>query len=128
MTPTCRRGGHPISFDSTIDRAVFDAAVLADILRIIPPDRIRGYLRELDSQLQLLIESASSDDDDLGKRAHKIGSQAAMLGLTRMTQCARALEDACRSGAGQAEALIECRAAAGDIELHAMPAALQCPK
>lgn len=51
-----------------------------------------------------------------------------MLGLTRMARCASALEDACRSGAGQAEALFECRTAMGDITLHAMPAALQCPQ
>jgi len=127
MEQAYRGGGQPISFHCSIDSAVFDAEVLAGIQRIIPPERLREYLRDLDRQLGLLIESASSDDS-LGKRAHKIVSQAGMLGLTRMARCARVLEDACRSGAGQAEALGECRAAIGDIELHAMPLVLQRPQ
>ena len=89
-------------------------------------ERLREYLRDLDRQLALVIESAASDES-LAGRAHKIVSQAGMLELTRMSQCAKALEDACRSGAGQAAALGECRAAAGDIERFALPAATPWP-
>jgi hypothetical protein len=117
-----RPRGPPISFHSPIEGAVFDAELLASVQRLIPPERLREYLLELDRQLQLVIASAASDES-LGDRAHKIVSQAGMLGLTRMSQCAKALEDACRAGAGQAAALDECRAATGDIEHHAMPAA-----
>ena len=121
-----RRGGYLISFQN-VDRTVFDAELLADVQRLIPPERLREYLRELDRQLQLLLEAAVSDES-LAQRAHKIVSQAGMLGLTRMSQCARVLEDACRAGDGQAAALGECRAATGDIERYAMPAAALWPE
>jgi HPt (histidine-containing phosphotransfer) domain-containing protein len=52
-----------------------------------------------------------------------IVSQAGMLGLTRLSEYARDLEDACRAGAAPQAALIQLRAAAGDIRLYAMPAA-----
>jgi HPt (histidine-containing phosphotransfer) domain-containing protein len=122
-----RRGGYLISFHASIDRTVFDAELLADVQRLIPPERLREYLRELDRQLQLLVEAASSDES-LAQRAHKIVSQAGMLGLNRMSQCARALEDACRTGEGQAAAQSQCRAAIGDIEQYAMPAAALPPE
>ena len=121
-----RRGGYLISFQN-VDRTVFDAELLADVQRLIPPERLREYLRELDRQLQLLLEAAVSDES-LAQRAHKIVSQAGMLGLTRMSQCARVLEDACRAGDGQAAAQGECRAATGDIERYAMPAAAMPPE
>ena len=116
------RRGLPISFHAPIESAIFDAALLASVQRLIPPERLREYLLELDRQLQSIIASAAGDES-LGDRAHKIVSQAGMLGLTRMSQCARALENACRAGAGQAAALGDCRAARGDIEHLALPAA-----
>lgn len=73
------------------------------------------------------LEAAVSDES-LAQRAHKIVSQAGMLGLTRMSQCARVLEEACRAGDGQAAAQGECRAATGDIEQYAMPAAALPPE
>ena len=95
---------------------------MASVQGVIPPERLLEYLYELDSQLQLVIDSHPGDES-LASRAHKIVSQAGMLGLTRMSQCARALEDACRSGAGHSEALGQCRTAVFDIEFYAMPAA-----
>jgi hypothetical protein len=117
-----RRRGRLISFHAPIEAAVFDAELLAGVQRLIPPERLREYLLELDRQLQIVITSAAGDES-LGDRAHKIVSQAGMLGLTRMSQCAKALENACRAGAGQAAALGECRTATGDIEHLALPAA-----
>jgi len=56
-------------------------------------------------------------------QAHKIVSQAGMLGLTRVSDRMRALEHACMAGDGAAAALSECREAAEDVRLYAMPAA-----
>lgn len=116
-----RRRGPPISFHAPIEGAVFDPDLLASVQRLIPPERLREYLLELDRQLQLVIASVAGDES-LGDRAHKIVSQAGMLGLIRMSQCASALEYACRIGVGQAAALHNCRAASGDIERFALPA------
>jgi hypothetical protein len=52
-----------------------------------------------------------------------------MLGLMRMSECARQVEDACRAGTGPAAALLHCRDAAADIRLYALPiAASSCRK
>jgi len=46
-----------------------------------------------------------------------------MLGLTRMSNCAREVEDACRLGVDKTAALDRCREAVKDVRLYAMPAA-----
>jgi HPt (histidine-containing phosphotransfer) domain-containing protein len=104
------------------ERAVFDQALLTVVQRLIPPERLHAYLRELDGQLATVIE-CSDDDSTLEGRAHMIVSQAGMLGLTRLSEYARELEDACRAGAAPRAALVQLRAAAGDIRHYAMPAA-----
>jgi HPt (histidine-containing phosphotransfer) domain-containing protein len=89
---------------------------------LISHERVLKYLRDLESQISH-VAVAAAGDPNLQSQAHKIVSQAGMLGLTRMSECARALENACRSGIEPAEALRQCRAAAGDIRLYALPAA-----
>lgn len=96
--------------------------MLAVVQRLVPHERVHRYLRDLDRDYSLLF-APDSTGTSLQAQAHTIISQAGMLGLTRMSECARALENACRSGAGPAAALLDCRAAAGDVQLHAMPAA-----
>ena len=93
---------------------------------MIPPERLHAYLRDLDRQFLTVMESPACSPG-LEGQAHKIVSQAGMLGLTRISQCARAVEDACRAGAEPDAALGECRAAVGDIRLYAMPAAALPP-
>jgi DNA-binding response OmpR family regulator len=103
------------------DAAIFDAAVLASVQRVISPERLQVYLREIDQEHLELVKSAVTDPS-LRSQAHKIVSKAGMLGLTRMSECARALENACRSGVEAGAALLECRTAAGDVQRFAMPA------
>ena len=80
------------------------------------------HLEELDRQILALANSTPASPD-LQERAHMIIYQAGMLGLMRMSDCARELEDACRLGVGTAAALTPCGEAAGDVRLYAMPAA-----
>ena len=105
-----------------INPAIFDAKLMAGVRRLIPPERLRTYLHDLDRQFREIVESAAGRPD-IESLAHKIVSQAGMLGLTRMSECARALEDACRSGSATEAAMAQCRGAIGDIQLYAMPAA-----
>ena len=89
----------------------------------MPPERLQAYLQELDRQFRLVVECAAGDPEIM-KQAHKIVSQAGMLGLTRMCECARALEHAYHSeGGGRYAAMRQCRAAIGDVKLYALPAA-----
>jgi HPt (histidine-containing phosphotransfer) domain-containing protein len=104
------------------DPAVFDQGLLTVVQRLIPPERLHAYLRDLEGQLVTVLD-CSDDDSTLGSRAHMIVSQAGMLGLTRLSEYARELEDACRAGAAPQAALVQLRAAAGDIRHYAMPAA-----
>lgn len=105
-----------------MDPAVFDAAVLANVQSLLPGERVRKYLQELERDYLALVDSAPTEGC-LQSQAHNIVSAAGMLGLTRMSDCARKLEDACRSGAGSADALVQCRAATEDVRLYARPAA-----
>ena len=104
-----------------LDGAAFDATVLAAVQRLIPAERVQLYLRDLDRDYSALADSAVTDTS-LQSRAHRIVSTAGMLGLSRMSECARELENAARSRAGQREALLQCRSAAGDVLRFAMPA------
>ena len=104
------------------DSAVFDPGLLMVVQRLIPPERLLAYLRDLEGQLATVID-CSDDDSSLQARAHMIVSQAGMLGLTRLSEYARELEGACRAGAAPRAALVQLRAAAGDIRRYAMPAA-----
>ena len=105
-----------------INPAIFDAKLMAGVQRLIPPERLRAYLHDIDRQFRKIVESAAGRPD-IESLAHKIVSQAGMLGLIRMSECARMLEDACRLGGQRTAALRQCRAAAGDVRLYAMPAA-----
>lgn len=107
---------------SLADSGAFEPAVLAEAQLLTTPERVNGFLQDLDRQLSNVVGSAV-DDPRLQDQAHDIVSQAGMLGLVRISKCARSLEDACRSGVGRAEALLRCQEAAGDIHLYAMPLA-----
>jgi hypothetical protein len=111
-----------MSTNPGVDPRIFDAAILSAIQRLIPKPKVHAYLEELDREHQLLVGS-SATEPALQSRAHNIVSSAGMLGLTRMSECARLLEDACRSGLGASAALLECRKAAGDVRLFALPSA-----
>ena len=95
---------------------------MAGVQRLLPAVRLHAYLRDLDRQFQIIADAAVSDLE-IGHHAHKIVSQAGMLGLTRMANCAADLENACRTGDGREAAVLSCHSALDDIRLYAMPAA-----
>src|SRR5215210_4212584 len=99
------RGPWPMATEAANDPAVFDQALLTVVQRLIPPERLHAYLRDLERQLATIIDCAD-DDSSLEARAHMIVSQAGMLGLTRLSEFARELEDACRAGAPPQASLI----------------------
>jgi CheY-like chemotaxis protein/HPt (histidine-containing phosphotransfer) domain-containing protein len=103
------------------DPAVFDTEMLAQLRLLIPNERVEGYLQELDRQLSEIC-SSNTDDTTLQGLAHKMVSQAGSFGLLRVSDCARSLESACRSGSGRVEAQLRCKATAADVRLFAIPA------
>jgi CheY-like chemotaxis protein/HPt (histidine-containing phosphotransfer) domain-containing protein len=104
------------------DPAIFDASVLAGVQRLVPIERVYEYLEDLD-QAHMALIGGECNQASMQIQAHKIVSNAGMLGLTRMSECAKEMETASRTGVGVAAALKQCRKAAGDIRDYALPAA-----
>ena len=105
--------------EEAVDPAVFDAVQFEMVQRLILPERLRVHLDELDRLMAALVGVTGQV---LQERAHKIISQAGMLGLMRLSDRARAVENACQTGDDVAVALLECHAAAHDVRLYARPA------
>jgi signal transduction histidine kinase/DNA-binding response OmpR family regulator/HPt (histidine-containing phosphotransfer) domain-containing protein len=99
--------------------AAFDRAVFDDVRQMLPPERLAAYLEGLAGQVEQVAAGpdAAGGTDALAGTAHKIVSQAGMLGLPRLSERARAVEEAAREGAGPAldSALARFREAAIDL-------------
>jgi signal transduction histidine kinase/DNA-binding response OmpR family regulator len=101
------------------DDGAFDEAAFQSVQEAIPAGRLSQYVEDL----QALADSVSAagpggDPAPVVVDAHKIISQAGMLGLMRLSERARAVEDAARAGEGLEAALAAFREAAPDIERH----------
>ncbi|WP_310467706.1 Hpt domain-containing protein [Sphingomonas sp.] len=105
--------------EEPVDPAIFDAVQFEIVQRLILPERLRVHLDELDRQMHALVGASGQI---LQERAHKIISQAGMLGLMRLSDRARAVENACQTGDDVSVALLECYAAGHDVRLYAVPA------
>lgn len=123
-SPRCRLiAARPIVATVACDPTPFDAALFKTVQQLIPPERLKVHLEELERQM-LALADATPTSPGLRGKAHTIISQAGMLGLLRVSDCARELEDACRLGVGTAAALARCAEAAEDVRLYAIPAAV----
>jgi CheY-like chemotaxis protein len=98
----------------------FDATIFAEVREMLPPERLAAHLERLAGDVELVAAGPNSDGavEALAGSAHKIVSQAGMLGLMRLSERARAVEEAARSGgAGETldAALARFRHAAPDV-------------
>jgi signal transduction histidine kinase/AmiR/NasT family two-component response regulator len=98
----------------------FDAATFAEVRDMLPPERLAAHLERLAGDVELVAAGPGADGavDEIAGSAHKIISQAGMLGLMRLSERARAVEEGARgSGAGEAldAALARFRQAAPDV-------------
>jgi HPt (histidine-containing phosphotransfer) domain-containing protein len=87
---------------------------------MLPPERLAAHLERLAGDVELVAAGPGADGavDEIAGSAHKIISQAGMLGLMRLSERARAVEEGARgSGAGEAldAALARFRQAAPDV-------------
>jgi signal transduction histidine kinase/DNA-binding response OmpR family regulator len=97
----------------------FDAATFAEVREMLPRERLAAHLERLAGDVELVTAGVSPDGgaEALAASAHKIVSQAGMLGLMRLSERARAVEEAARGSGGEAleTALGPFRQAALDI-------------
>jgi DNA-binding NarL/FixJ family response regulator len=104
----------------TAEPPAFDAETFAEVLAMLPRERLAAHLERLAGEVERVAGGPEADGgaEALAAGAHKIVSQAGMLGLTRLSDRARAVEEAARhGGSGQAleAALARFRAAAVDL-------------
>ncbi len=89
--------------------AEFDQAIFDKIAAIFPPDRLKVHLASFDTQLGSLFEI--TDTEELRGIAHKLISQAGMLGFTSISEISRSLEEACENGGEPQDILAEAKSA-----------------
>lgn len=107
--------------------APFDPTLFGLIQRLLPAERLYVHLEELGRQSLELAHSTPASPG-LQEKAHTIVSQAGMFGLMRMSDYARGLEEACRTGDDRAAALTRFGESVGDVKLYAIPAVDQLPR
>ncbi|PSJ42103.1 ATP-binding protein [Allosphingosinicella deserti] len=124
-----RSFGGNVAPDSRETSIWFDRAVFQEVKAMLPPARLRRHVEGLIAETSETLRAAeeatqterSTDQEKIGAAAHRIISQAGMLGLIRLSNAARDLEDAVREGS-VSEAVVELfRVAARDPEF-ALPA------
>jgi CheY-like chemotaxis protein len=94
----------------------FDAAIFDKVADVMPPARLATHVAALAAAVEQLAAASAQDDRQvLEAAAHKIVSQAGMVGLQRLSDRAARLEQACRGGDGLQSALEAFRQAAGDV-------------
>jgi CheY-like chemotaxis protein/HPt (histidine-containing phosphotransfer) domain-containing protein len=120
--PASRRGlsAPPEAEEAGDGPPAFDAATFAEVREMLPPERLATHLERLAGEVELVAAGPAEDGgtDALAGSAHKIVSQAGMLGLMRLSERARAVEEAARGGgAGDTldTALQRFRQAAPDV-------------
>jgi signal transduction histidine kinase/CheY-like chemotaxis protein len=101
------------------DDGAFDEEAFRSVEEAIPAGRLSTYVEDL-QKLADSVSAASPGDDPspIIMDAHKIISQAGMLGLMRLSERARAVEDAARAGTALDQALAQFRLSAPDIARH----------
>ncbi|TFI59256.1 response regulator [Sphingomonas parva] len=128
------RGDDRSALAADTAQEVFAPLIFADVQTMLPADRLRGHVETLigaaarvaDAADRLDPECADADRHperygEVAADAHKIVSQAGMLGLTRLSDAARALDQAVRQRALIVPARTAFRAAAGDPETFLCP-------
>jgi HPt (histidine-containing phosphotransfer) domain-containing protein len=100
--------------------AVLDTATFAEVRGMLPPERLAAHLERLAGEVERVAAGVEAEGgaEDLAAAAHKIVSQAGMLGLMRLSERARAVEEAARDGQGGEAlpaALARFRQAAPDL-------------
>ena len=96
----------------------FDSATFAKVAEIMPPAKLAAHVESLDLAVEELAAATPDDDRRLVEAAaHKIVSQAGMVGLQRLSDRASRLEQACRDSDGIELALEAFRRAAADVRL-----------
>jgi signal transduction histidine kinase/DNA-binding response OmpR family regulator len=100
--------------------ATFDEVAFLRLAAALPPSQILGHAQDTAAEAESLAEGLT-DGGEVARRAHKLVSGAAWLGLERLSARARDLERACREGGDVKSARAKLAEAAGDVAEHVLP-------
>jgi CheY-like chemotaxis protein/HPt (histidine-containing phosphotransfer) domain-containing protein len=103
------------------DTPVLDEDVFKEVVESLPPDSLERHLNSLEEQVDDVANGSITDAGQLEEAAHKIVSQAGMLGLMRLSAAARAVEAASRERGEIEQSLQSFQQAAGDIASELWP-------
>jgi HPt (histidine-containing phosphotransfer) domain-containing protein len=107
----------PVAPEDEVTKPAFDSAVFARISAIIAPPLLQRHVDALRGEVRRLsVAKAGEADGEVAHMAHKIISQAGMLGLMRLSARAADVERACAAGQDVPEALKRFASVAGDVE------------
>jgi signal transduction histidine kinase/DNA-binding response OmpR family regulator len=108
-----------VAEEAAPETPAFDAATFADVRGMLPPERLSVHLESLASLVERVAQGTEGEGGaaELISAAHKIVSQAGMIGLPRLSERARAVEEAARSEniSGLTDTLASFREAALDV-------------
>jgi CheY-like chemotaxis protein/HPt (histidine-containing phosphotransfer) domain-containing protein len=92
----------PAAPPATLD-AVFDTGTIASLEKYLPASSVRELLAmfvdQIDSQIEPIRQAAAERDlEALGREAHSLAGSAGNIGAARLSQLARELDAACKTG------------------------------
>ena len=104
----------------------FDEATFREVQSMLPPERLTTHIEALEAEVAGIAgaDGSAADEDAraaMAGSAHKIVSQAGMLGLAGLSAAARAVEEAARAGSPLQMPLAAFRSSAGDIAARLRP-------
>ena len=94
----------------------FDPDILHRLAELMPPDRVAAHLDDLAAQVEVLVGMDARDPRVAGL-AHKLVSQAGLLGFTRLSDACRTLQEACSDMDARADEAFDNAAAAGSVAM-----------
>jgi PAS domain S-box-containing protein len=86
----------------------FDEETFGKIVQLFPPARLKAHLASFDTQLATVFDG-SMEREELKAAAHKLITQAGMLGFMRLSDSARKVEEAAETNAPLDYVLDEAR-------------------
>ena len=98
-----------------------DEEIFESVMDALPANSLKRHLATLQNDVEQVAGASTADPQQLRGTAHKIVSQAGMLGLMRLSAAARALEDAADGRGEIATALEGFRAVSGDVAAELLP-------
>ncbi|MDQ3471825.1 MAG: response regulator [Pseudomonadota bacterium] len=102
----------------------FGEDVFARVRQLLPEAQLQAHVEALEASVGALRIAGSTDLQSLEAIAHKVVSQAGMLGLFRLSARSARIEQSCRAGHGVRRALERFREASSDVRDYLRPGEL----